>query len=122
MLAFRDNTFGNPEGLIAYIREHPAGARVRPDMKVVFFDEWETPDERLKGATEILRSLVGDRGAGEGGVDRYHLSPPGIAVRRTASRSLSSGRPLRAGPVGSPMPVVHAAVRPHGLPDRSPAR
>ncbi len=58
VLAFRDNTFGNPEGLIAYIREHPAGARVRPDMKVVFFDEWETADERLKGATEILRSLV----------------------------------------------------------------
>jgi transcription-repair coupling factor (superfamily II helicase) len=27
-------------------------------MKIVFFDEWETPDERLKGATEILRSLV----------------------------------------------------------------
>ena len=27
---------------------------------------------------------------------------PRIAVRRTASRSLSSGRPLRAGPVGSP--------------------
>ena len=58
VLAFRDNTFGNPEGLIAYIREHPAGARVRPDMKVVFFDEWDTPDDRLKGATEILRSLV----------------------------------------------------------------
>ena len=58
VLALRDNTFGNPEGLIAYIREHPAGARVRPDMKIVFFDEWETPDERLKGATEILRSLV----------------------------------------------------------------
>ena len=27
-------------------------------MKVVFFDEWETADERIKGATEILRSLV----------------------------------------------------------------
>jgi transcription-repair coupling factor (superfamily II helicase) len=58
VLALRDNIFSNPEGLIAYIGEHPAGARVRPDMKVVFFDEWDTPDERLKGATDILRSLV----------------------------------------------------------------
>jgi transcription-repair coupling factor (superfamily II helicase) len=58
VLALRDNVFSNPDGLIAYIAKHPAGARVRPDMKVVFFDEWETPVERLKGATEILRSLV----------------------------------------------------------------
>jgi transcription-repair coupling factor (superfamily II helicase) len=58
VLAFRDNIFSNPEGLIAHIAKNPAGARVRPDMKVVFFDEWDTPAERLKGATEILRSLV----------------------------------------------------------------
>ena len=58
VLALRDNVFNNPDGLIAYIAKHPAGARVRPDMKVVFFDEWDSPSERLKGATEILRSLV----------------------------------------------------------------
>jgi len=27
-------------------------------MKVVFFDEWDAPPERLKGATDILRSIV----------------------------------------------------------------
>jgi transcription-repair coupling factor (superfamily II helicase) len=59
VLALRDSTFANPEGLIAYIAKHPEGARVRPDMKVVFFDEWETAPERLKGATGILRTLVG---------------------------------------------------------------
>jgi transcription-repair coupling factor (superfamily II helicase) len=58
VLAFRDNIFSNPDGLIAYIAKHPEGARVRPDMKVVFFDEWETPEARLKGATGILRALV----------------------------------------------------------------
>ncbi|MGD0024906.1 MAG: transcription-repair coupling factor [Xanthobacteraceae bacterium] len=58
VLALRDNIFANPEGLIAYIAKHPEGARVRPDMKVVFFDEWETAPERLKGATGILRALV----------------------------------------------------------------
>ena len=59
VLALRDNTFANPEGLIAYIAKHPEGARVRPDMKVVFFDEWETATARLKGAAGILRALVG---------------------------------------------------------------
>ena len=59
VLALRDNIFANPEGLIAHIAKHPAGARVRPDMKVVFFDEWETAEARLKGAAGILRALVG---------------------------------------------------------------
>jgi transcription-repair coupling factor (superfamily II helicase) len=58
VLAFRDSVFSNPEGLISYIAKHPEGARVRPDMKVVFFDEWDTPKARLKGATGILRALV----------------------------------------------------------------
>ena len=59
VLAFRDNSFANPEGLIGYIGKHPEGARVRPDMKVVFFDEWDAPAARLKGAAGILRTLVG---------------------------------------------------------------
>ena len=34
-------------------------------MKVVFFDEWDTPDERIKGAEEILRALasIAEKGA-----------------------------------------------------------
>jgi transcription-repair coupling factor (superfamily II helicase) len=59
LLAFRDNVFANPEGLIGYIAKHPEGARVRPDQKVVFFDEWDSAEARLKGATGILRALVG---------------------------------------------------------------
>ena len=47
VLSFRDNTFTNPEGLIAFIREQGIAARVRPDMKVVFFEDWEQPEERL---------------------------------------------------------------------------
>ncbi len=58
VLSFRDDTFANPEGLVAFIREQGSDARVRPDMKVVFFDDWEEPQDRLKGATAILRRLV----------------------------------------------------------------
>jgi transcription-repair coupling factor (superfamily II helicase) len=58
VLSFRDNTFAEPEALVGFIREQGPAARVRPDMKVVFFDEWERPDDRLKGTTEILRRLA----------------------------------------------------------------
>ncbi len=65
VLSFRDNIFANPEGLISYIAKHEVGAKVRPDMKVVFFDEWDTADERLKGAEDILRALaaIAEKGA-----------------------------------------------------------
>jgi transcription-repair coupling factor (superfamily II helicase) len=58
VIAFRDNTFANPDALIAFIRDQGPSARVRPDMKVVFFDDWERPEDRLKGAARILRGLV----------------------------------------------------------------
>jgi transcription-repair coupling factor (superfamily II helicase) len=58
VVSFRDNTFANPDQLVAFIRDQGPAARVRPDMKVVFFDEWEDPEARLRGTTAILRSLV----------------------------------------------------------------
>jgi len=58
VLAFRDNIFANPEGLIAYIRERGTGVRIRPDQKVVFFEDWGSPEDRLKGTTAVLRNLA----------------------------------------------------------------
>jgi transcription-repair coupling factor (superfamily II helicase) len=58
VMSFRDNTFANPEGLIAFIAKQGAQARVRPDMKVVLFYDWEKPSQRLHGTTAVLRNLV----------------------------------------------------------------
>jgi transcription-repair coupling factor (superfamily II helicase) len=58
VLSFRDNSFAQPDRLVAFIRQHGQAAKVRPDMKVVFFQDWETPEERLAGTTEILRQLA----------------------------------------------------------------
>jgi transcription-repair coupling factor (superfamily II helicase) len=64
VLAFRDNIFPNPEGLIGYIREQGSGVRMRNDPKnakaqqLVFFEDWQRPVERLKGTATILRELV----------------------------------------------------------------
>ena len=64
VLAFRDNTFANPEGLIRYIGKHPEGARVRPDMKVVFFDEWERPSNASRAPPEFCGRWSGSRSRG----------------------------------------------------------
>jgi transcription-repair coupling factor (superfamily II helicase) len=64
VLSFRDNNFANPEGLIAFIREQGPAVRMRSDPKdarnqqLVFFDNWDEPDERLKGTAAILRRLA----------------------------------------------------------------
>ena len=64
VLSFRDNIFANPEGLMVYIREQGSGVRMRPDPKdakgqqLVFYDDWERPEDRLKGTAAILRNLA----------------------------------------------------------------
>lgn len=58
VITFRDNSFAHPEKLVFFIRSHGQAAKVRPDMKVVFFQEWETAEERVEGTTTILRDLA----------------------------------------------------------------
>jgi transcription-repair coupling factor (superfamily II helicase) len=64
VLSFRDNVFGNPDGLIAFIRERGSAVRMRNDPKnakgqqLVFFEDWPRPDDRLKGTAAVLRKLV----------------------------------------------------------------
>src|SRR5215475_4904523 len=58
VITFRDNKFAHPDRLVAFIRKHGQAAKVRPDMKVVFLQHWQTPEERLTGTTDILRQLA----------------------------------------------------------------
>lgn len=58
VITFRDNSFAHPDRLVAFIRQHGQAAKVRPDMKVVFFQEWETPEERMGGVAQILHDLA----------------------------------------------------------------
>jgi transcription-repair coupling factor (superfamily II helicase) len=58
VLTFRDNSFAYPDRLVTFIREQGPSAKVRPDMRVVFLEEWTNVDERVKGATDILRQLA----------------------------------------------------------------
>ena len=58
VIAFRNKSFANPEGLIAFIREEGAGVKLQPDHRLIYYADWETPEERLAGARELLKRLV----------------------------------------------------------------
>lgn len=59
IVAFRDNAFANPDGLVAYVTEQgAASAKVRPDMKLVFVRDMGKPEARLKVTTRLMRDLV----------------------------------------------------------------
>jgi transcription-repair coupling factor (superfamily II helicase) len=58
IVAFRGNSFANPQGLVRYVAEQGPFAKVRPDMKIVFSRELETNAARLKETGAILRVLA----------------------------------------------------------------
>jgi transcription-repair coupling factor (superfamily II helicase) len=57
-LAFRGNRFADPGGLVALIAESRGAAKLRPDHKLVYIRDWETPADRLKGVAELLERLA----------------------------------------------------------------
>nr|WP_155126353.1 transcription-repair coupling factor [Pseudovibrio flavus] len=59
LIAFRDNEFPNPVGLVSYIAEQGILAKIRPDQKIVLTRDWPGPNDRLKGCAAILQKLVG---------------------------------------------------------------
>jgi transcription-repair coupling factor (superfamily II helicase) len=58
VIAFRNKTFANPEGLIDFIRDEGARVKLQPDHRLIYFANWQTPEERLAGARELLKRLV----------------------------------------------------------------
>jgi transcription-repair coupling factor (superfamily II helicase) len=59
VLAFRENQFADPAGLVQLINAEGPQAKVRPDFKVVFLRDWATAEARLKGTLQVLRKLAG---------------------------------------------------------------
>jgi transcription-repair coupling factor (superfamily II helicase) len=58
IIAFRDNSFANPQGLVRFVAEQGTFAKVRPDMKIVFMRDFEDVSERLEGTRQILQTLA----------------------------------------------------------------
>ncbi len=57
VVAFRDNLFPNPAGLVSYIAEQGVLAKIRPDQKVVLSRNWSSAEDRLKGTAAMLLKL-----------------------------------------------------------------
>jgi transcription-repair coupling factor (superfamily II helicase) len=58
VLAFRNNVFANPEGLIGYIQKHSASIKLRPDQRIVCVDDWQRERDRIPGVRKLMRKLV----------------------------------------------------------------
>ena len=57
-IAFRNNSFPNPAGLIAFITDDPKSMRVRPDQTLVAIRDWPDADHRMKGINRVLTHLA----------------------------------------------------------------
>jgi transcription-repair coupling factor (superfamily II helicase) len=58
IIAFRNKNFSNPEGLIEFIGKEARRVKLQPDHRLIYYANWETPEERLKGARKFLERLV----------------------------------------------------------------
>jgi transcription-repair coupling factor (superfamily II helicase) len=58
VIAFRNKSFANPEGLIDFIREHAKQVKLQPDHRLIYYANWSTPEARLAGARDLLKRLV----------------------------------------------------------------
>ncbi len=58
LAAFRNNTFANPAGLVAYLGKQSGTAKLRLDHRLVLMRSWETPAERLRGVRRLAQELA----------------------------------------------------------------
>ncbi|MCS0503765.1 transcription-repair coupling factor [Ancylobacter mangrovi] len=65
VLTFREGKFPNPAGFIQYVGKPHVVAKMRPDGKVVFSEDWPNPTARLRGTGVILKELakIAEQGA-----------------------------------------------------------
>jgi transcription-repair coupling factor (superfamily II helicase) len=58
VIGFRNKSFANPEGLIAFIHDEGSQVKLQPDHRLIYYADWETPAARLAGTRDLLRRLV----------------------------------------------------------------
>ena len=58
VVAFRNASPPNPEGLLRWLTDRNTEAKIRPDQSVVFAREWRSVADRLKGTAAILGVLA----------------------------------------------------------------
>ncbi|MGD1876172.1 MAG: transcription-repair coupling factor [Kiloniellaceae bacterium] len=57
-VAFRNNSFANPAGLIAFIQKQAGEVKLRPDHTLVYRRAWDSESARVTGVRQMLDQLV----------------------------------------------------------------
>jgi len=63
VMAFRNNAFANPEGLIDFLREAGKQVKLQPDHRLIYYANWPEPEDRLAGTRDLLKRLAKIAGA-----------------------------------------------------------
>ncbi|MGB3811030.1 MAG: transcription-repair coupling factor [Parvibaculum sp.] len=58
VITLRGNTFSNPAALVELINDERGNAKLRPDHKLFFKRDLETPAERLAGTYRLMKTLA----------------------------------------------------------------
>ena len=58
VIALRGNEFAEPAALMNWIVDQGTQAKIRPDHRIVAKRDWPRPEDRLQGASVLLRQLV----------------------------------------------------------------
>ena len=59
VLAFKDDSFANPAGLVSFIQQNSGTAHLRPDHHLIYQRQWIDDDVRLDGVRHLVRTLAG---------------------------------------------------------------
>jgi transcription-repair coupling factor (superfamily II helicase) len=58
VIAFRNNNFANPDGLIRFISMAGKKVKLQPDHKLIYYHNWPIPEDRLAGTRDLLKRLA----------------------------------------------------------------
>jgi transcription-repair coupling factor (superfamily II helicase) len=64
VLAFRENRFPNPAGLVEFLAREGRAAKLRPDHRLVYHGAWDTAKERISGLRVLLQKIAAIAEAG----------------------------------------------------------
>jgi len=58
VVAFYQDAFANPAGLVGFIQENSGTAKLRPDHRLVYMRSWDNDEQRLNGVRFLVIQLV----------------------------------------------------------------
>jgi transcription-repair coupling factor (superfamily II helicase) len=58
LITFQNDSFANPEGLLAWLERLGPRAKMRPDNKLFIAADWASDHPRLKGALQLATTLA----------------------------------------------------------------